>query len=112
MQSAKLQFGYMAVSLFVCLAVSSSPALSQTPSVAPPAEPKAVTPAQPPTKLVAPSAEECLVRVRGFEPTLMRLKETCKSTISAIIPDPAAYEKTLPAFEKVIADKDAKNLRN
>ncbi len=47
-----------------------------------------------------------------FEPTLMRLEDTCKSTISAIIPDPVAYEKTLPSIDKVIADKDSKNFRN
>jgi tetratricopeptide (TPR) repeat protein len=116
MQSAKLHFRSIAVALFVCSFVSTVPALSQTPTVAPPATPTTITPSQAPTqappKLVAPSAEECLVRVRGFEPTLMRLKETCKSTLSAIIPDPVAYEKTLPAFDKVIAEKDAKNLRN
>lgn len=112
MRSGKVRFSNMAMVLFVCLPVSTLPALSQTPTAAPPATPTTITPAQAPTKLVAPSAEECLVRVRGFEPTLMRLKETCKSTLSAIIPDPAAYEKTLPAFDKVIAEKDAKNLRN
>lgn len=99
------------------LVASGCPAFSQTPIAAPPA--KAEAPAKPtqpaaidPSKLTLPPPEECLRRVLGFEPTLLKLKETCKSTINAIIPDAIEYEKTLPPIEKVIADKDAKNLRN
>ena len=96
---------------------SRGAAFAQTPIATPPATAEgAATPAQSaaidPAKLKLPPPEECLRRVRSFEPTLLKLKETCKSTINAIIPDAAAYEKTLPPIEKVIADKDARNLRN
>ncbi len=97
----------------ICIISSTAPALSQASAIAPVQTPS-ISPTQATSaqKLVAPTPEECLVRVRSFEPTLMRLKDTCKSTISAIIPDPVAYEKTLPAIDKVIADKDSKNFRN
>lgn len=99
------------------MVASSSPTFAQTPIAAPTGAVEAASkPAQgtsiDPAKLTLPPPEECLRRVRSFEPTLLKLKETCKSTINAIIPDAAAYEKTLPPIEKVIADKDAKNLRN
>ncbi len=112
MQSGKVRFKPLVVSFFACLSVSPA-AFSQASSIAPTQSPSiSPTQAKTPQKLVAPGPEECLVRVRSFEPTLMRLKDTCKSTISAIIPDPVAYEKTLPAIDKVIADKDVKNFRN
>lgn len=75
-----------------------------------PASPAAA--ASDPAKLTLPEPAECLRRVRGIEITLLNLKETCKGTINAIIPDAVAYEKTLPPIDKVIADKDAKNFRN
>src|SRR5882672_4382934 len=100
----------LAAALLLCLSVSLIPVFSQTPTVAPPqikeTDTSSAQTAQTTPKLVAPSREECLMRIRSFEPTLQKLKETCKSTISAIIPDPAAYEKTLPPIDKVIADKD------
>ncbi len=101
------------ISMIICIASSMAPAFSQASAIAP-AQPPSISPTQATSaqKLVAPTPEECLVRVRSFEPTLMRLKDTCKSTISAIIPDPVAYEKTLPAMDKVIADKDLLNFRN
>lgn len=100
---------------FITVACVCSAAVAQTPAISPPSLPSVIPPKQePPTgaKLTTPSPEECLRRVRGFEPTLQRLREGCKSTLAAIIPDPMAYEKTLPPFDKVVADKDLKNLKN
>ena len=94
-------------SQLVSFLATGEPAFSQTPTGAPAPVNSAGSP-----NLLLPSAEECLNRVRGFEPTLLNLRETAKSAITAIIPDPVAYEKTLPPIDKVIADKDAKNLRN
>lgn len=101
----------------IIVVASARAAFSQTPIATPPATAEgAATPAQAaaidPAKLKLPPPEECLRRVRSFEPTLLRLKETCKGTLNSIIPDAAAYEKTLPPIDQVIADKDAKNLRN
>jgi hypothetical protein len=62
--------------------------------------PKALTP------------EECLVRVKTMEPMLPTLLDSAKMVITRLIPDPQDFEKKLPPFEKVIADKDVKNLKN
>lgn len=94
-------------SQLICFLAADRHAFAQTPTGAPAPVNTGSVPS-----LTLPSAEECLTRVRGFEPTLLNLRETAKSAISAIIPDPVAYEKTLPPIEKVISDKDAKNLRN
>lgn len=99
----------IALSVSIALAFSLFPSLSafaQSTTAAPAAA--AIDPA----KLTLPDPAECLRRVRAFEPTLLNLKDTCKGTINAIIPDAAAYEKTLPPIDKVIAEKDAKNFRN
>lgn len=114
----ELKYGILAlITVPTIVVVSGLSTFAQTPIAAPPAKAEApAKPAQPaaidPSKLTLPPPEECLRRVRSFEPTLLRLKETCKGTLNSIIPDAAAYEKTLPPIDQVIADKDAKNLRN
>ncbi len=60
----------------------------------------------------AQTPSDCLVRIRSAEPTLPKLFESAKSSLQVLMPDPAAYEKTLPPFEKVLASKDVKNLKN
>ncbi len=43
---------------------------------------------------------------------LPRLMETGRASLKALIPDPAAYEKTLRPFEEVIKDKDQLGFKN
>jgi len=56
--------------------------------------------------------ERCLMLVRSCEPQIPKWMEAGKNTIHALIPDPQAYEKTLPPIEKVVSDKDKLNLKN
>src|SRR6202011_4416994 len=70
------------------------------------------TPAKPAASQTPQTPEECLTRVKSLVPMFPKMMEGGKASIHALIPDPAAYEKTLPPFEKVIADKDATNLKN
>lgn len=60
----------------------------------------------------AQSADECMAKVKELAPMLPKLIESAKSQVHTLMPDPAAYEKTLPALDKVIADKDQTNLKN
>src|SRR4051812_32964153 len=60
----------------------------------------------------AQSPDECLVRVKGLESMLPKVTNGARATIHELIPDPAAYEKTLPALDKVIKDKDKLNFKN
>ncbi len=55
-------------SILMCFLVCSLAAFSQKQTVTAPAT-------TPPASL---TGEECLTRVRGFEPTLQRLQESCK----------------------------------
>ncbi len=86
--------GILMILQIICIVSSIAPAFSQASAIAsaqtPSSSPTQATSAQ---KLVAPTPEECLVRVRSFEPTLMSLKDAHKSTISAIIPDPWRMRK-------------------
>lgn len=45
-------------------------------------------------------------------PMLPKLLEGAGATIHTFIPDPAAYEKTLPPMDKVVEGKDKLNLKN
>lgn len=67
------------------------------------------TETQPTLKALTP--EECLVRVKAMEPMLPTLMNGAKVVITGLIPDPHDFEQKLPPFDKVIADKDVKNLK-
>ena len=58
------------------------------------------------------TTEECLAMARKLEASLPGLIATAKASIHTLVPDPAAYERVLPSMDKVIADKDGRNLKN
>jgi hypothetical protein len=60
----------------------------------------------------AQTPDECLVKVMGLEPMLPKLIDGARASIHAMIPDPPAYERTLPPLDKVIKDKDVLNFKN
>ncbi|MBI2809994.1 MAG: hypothetical protein HYX67_04095 [Candidatus Melainabacteria bacterium] len=60
----------------------------------------------------AQTPDECLVKVQSMEPMLPKVINGARASIHEIIPDPAAYEKTLPPLDKVIKDKDVLNFKN
>ena len=62
--------------------------------------------------IFAQTPAECLVRVQGLESMLPKVTNGARATIHEIIPDPTAYEKTLPPLDKVIKDKDKLNFKN
>jgi hypothetical protein len=101
------------------LLVSSSPVFAQKSPASLPVLPEKgeqmPTTAAPSVTTVAPvdlAPEECLRRVHNIEPMMPKIMEGARAAISAIVPDPDAYEKTLPALDKVVADKDDKALMN
>ncbi len=65
-----------------------------------------------PLPVLAQSSEQCLRMVRKMEVSLPSMIEAVKAQLKAMIPDPAAYEKTLPPMDKVSSSKDKVNLRN
>jgi hypothetical protein len=60
----------------------------------------------------ADTAAESLAKIKQLEPKVPTLFEAAKASLTSIIPDPAAYEKSLPPFDKVTAGKDITNLKN
>jgi tetratricopeptide (TPR) repeat protein len=56
--------------------------------------------------------EECLKKVLALKPLEPAMMEPAKAALHSLIPDPAAYEKTLPPLAKVISSKDSLNLKN
>lgn len=58
------------------------------------------------------SEADQFARVLSMKAFLPKMMEAIKAQVHVLMPDPAAYEKTLPAFEKIVADKDRLNLRN
>ncbi len=62
--------------------------------------------------IIAPSAEACLEKVRGMAETFPKMAEAGKEAVRTMIPDPAEFEKKLPAIEEVLKNKDAINLKN
>jgi len=99
--------------------LSVDPEKIQAPATEVKVETSAVTPA-PETKseptiaapIQAPSAEQCLERVKSMEGMMPTLMASATAAIHALLPDPVGYEKTLPPIEKIIADKDTGNLKN
>ncbi len=77
----------LAVMFFVITSLSLCPSFAQTP-------------------------DECLAKVKALEPMLPRIIDSARASIHSLIPDPAAYEKTLPPLDKVIKDKDKVNFKN
>ncbi len=61
---------------------------------------------------VAQTPDQCLVKVQSMEPMLPKVINGARASIHEIIPDPPAYEKTLPPLDKVIKDKDVLNFKN
>ncbi|MBP7861591.1 tetratricopeptide repeat protein [bacterium] len=62
--------------------------------------------------VIAPSSEACLEKVRGMAETFPKMAEAGKEAVRTMIPDPAEFEKKLPAIEEVLKNKDAMNLKN
>ena len=60
---------------------------------------------------VASEADQ-FARVLSMKAFLTKMMEAIKAQVHVLMPDPAAYEKSLPTFEKIVADKDKLNLRN
>lgn len=56
--------------------------------------------------------DEYIAFARKLEPVLTQTKAAAQEFMKKIVPDPAAYEKTLPPKEKVASAKDATNLKN
>lgn len=106
------------VSASLLVLLNGSPAFAQKAptSLTLPTLPSTPTTIEKPTTTTAVPAdlspEECLRRVHNIEPLMPKIMEGARTAISAIVPDPEGYEKTLPTLEKVLADKDAKTLMN
>lgn len=56
--------------------------------------------------------EEYVAFCRKLEPVLQQTKSAAEAFMKKIVPDPAAYEKTLPAKAKIVSSKDIINLKN
>ncbi len=61
---------------------------------------------------LAQTPEECLARVRTMKPKIPGMMDGCKTLIKNLIPDPVAYEKSLPPFSQVLSGKDTLNFKN
>lgn len=64
------------------------------------------------TLAIAQTGDACLDSVKKMKVQLPSMMEGIKKLIHSMMPDPAAYEKTLPPWNKVIADKDLPNFKN
>lgn len=60
----------------------------------------------------AQSTEDCIKMIRNMEGTLPAMINSVKTLINGLIPNPLAYEKTLPSRDEVVSKKDSLNLRN
>jgi len=106
------------LTVFASASVEAAPStLSVDPATEVKVETSVVTPApetksEPPTPAPAPTAEQCLERVKSMESMMPNLMASATAAIHELLKDPVAYEKTLPPMEKVVADKDATNLKN
>jgi hypothetical protein len=58
-----------------------------------------------------PTADQSIEMMHKLEPTLPGLIKAAKTQMTSVIPDPAAYEKNLPARDKVVSTKDVDNLK-
>jgi hypothetical protein len=116
MQRWQLGFCSRATAGALCIGMLlACPSLAQTESQTtklPQSQTAASTPTSQPQVQPPLTPERCLVLVRDLEPEIPKWMEGAKSAIQMIIPNPQAYEKTLPPIEKVLADKDKLNLKN
>jgi|688.fasta_scaffold490031_2 hypothetical protein len=58
------------------------------------------------------TADEYIAFARKLEPVMTQAKDAAASFMKKAVPDPAAYEKSLPAKDIIESSKDAANLKN